>query len=292
MESDAEFGIVHLRCNRAKCLCAIYRTRTFHRRQVLPLLSRTFFRPVRVRANHDIAAPSTTQHQRGKSVAAVRGHLPADAGTSVTVYIDQRQTMGVGWNLKIHEGVVGTITLSGPPPARPIRQNLLLSMSRALLGSCASCREVSLFTIVTGSCAPAVAATDSNNADKTIFFISFPSIGQHFCRSGSEYVLRGLSTMFSKAESCSGVTPRCIHIAAGSRTSAHAALRRGPTPWRVHVPRRVSRSRSKRSAKRCSLRSRSIVGANRAYPAFGHQQVCLKFRQTHHGHVHSGFCYP
>ena len=91
---------------------------------------------------HDITAPSSTQHQRGKSVAVVRGHLPTDARTSVTVYIDQRQTMGVGWNLKIDEGVVGTITLSRLLLLGPSDKFTVIIRSRSLYG-CASYREVS-----------------------------------------------------------------------------------------------------------------------------------------------------
>ena len=60
------------------------------------------------------------------------------------MYIDQRQTMGAGWNLKIDEGVVGTITLSRLLLLGPSDKFTVIVCPRALYG-CASCREVSLF---------------------------------------------------------------------------------------------------------------------------------------------------
>lgn len=60
------------------------------------------------------------------------------------MHIDKRQTMGVGWNLKIDEGVIGTITLSRLLLLGPSDKFTVIICSRSLYG-CASYREVSLF---------------------------------------------------------------------------------------------------------------------------------------------------
>lgn len=60
------------------------------------------------------------------------------------MYIDQRQTMGVGRYLEIHESMVGTVALSGLFLLRPTDEFTVIVCSRSLYGR-ASYREVTLF---------------------------------------------------------------------------------------------------------------------------------------------------
>ena len=60
------------------------------------------------------------------------------------MHIDKRKWLVVGRNLKVHEGMVGTIALSGFFLFRPSDEFTVIVCSRSLYGY-ASYREVTLF---------------------------------------------------------------------------------------------------------------------------------------------------
>ena len=74
------------------------------------------------------------------------------------MHIDQRKLLAIGRYLKIHEGMVGTVALTGFFLLRPADEFTVIVCSRSLYGLSAY-REMALLGNALCSCAPAIAVT-------------------------------------------------------------------------------------------------------------------------------------
>lgn len=165
--------------------------------------------------------------------------------------------------------MVGTITLTGFFLRCPTDKFTVIVCSRSLDSLSCLPKNVPVWPSVI-FCAAAIAVTDSNNTDKITFFIVFLLIGSTLREAVPN---RFTEIHLHDVQQCRELFGSDTEMQADRHVSdshrfyaTHTGKNRHRSEFTLPIGQQVA---LEKVGERCSLRNRSMVGANTAYPAFG-----------------------